>query len=107
MPRKSASPSTESHDQLLEQFQSLVSDTERLLQESASLAGDQAETLREQIRTSLGKARDTLKGTEDVLQKRGKAALEATEGYVQSNPWQTLGIAAAIGMLIGMLICRR
>jgi ElaB/YqjD/DUF883 family membrane-anchored ribosome-binding protein len=38
---------------------------------------------------------------------RGKAALDATEDYVQSHPWQTLGIAAAIGLLLGMLISRR
>lgn len=96
-----------SQDQLLEEFQALVSDTERLLQHSASLAGDQAEVLREQIRSSLGRARNTLHNSEDALQIRGKAALDATEGYVQSHPWQTLGVAAAIGLLLGMLTSRR
>lgn len=96
-----------SQDQLLEEFQALVSDTERLLQHSASLAGDQAEVLREQIRSSLGRARNTLHNAEDALQIRGKAALDATEGYVQSHPWQTLGVAAAIGLLLGMLTSRR
>ncbi|WXL27363.1 YqjD family protein [Ectopseudomonas mendocina] len=107
MPRKSASSATDSQNQLIEQFQSLVADTEKLLQESADLAGDQAEGLREQLRNSLGKARDALKGTEESLKERGKAAIDATEGYVQSNPWQTIGIAAAIGVLIGLLIGRR
>lgn len=96
-----------SREQLLEEFQALVSDTERLLQHSASLAGDQAEELREQIRSSLGRARGTLHNAEDALHARGKATLEATEGYVQTHPWQTLGIAAAIGLLLGMLISRR
>ena len=107
MPRKSASSANAAQDKLLEQFQSLVSDTEKLLQESADLAGDQAESLREQLRSSLSKARDALKGTEESLKERGKAAIDATEGYVQSNPWQTIGIAAAIGVLIGLLIGRR
>jgi ElaB/YqjD/DUF883 family membrane-anchored ribosome-binding protein len=31
----------------------------------------------------------------------------ATEDYVQTHPWQTIGIAAGIGILIGMLISRR
>jgi ElaB/YqjD/DUF883 family membrane-anchored ribosome-binding protein len=105
MSRKKSIPA--SQDQLLEEFQALVSDTERLLQQSASLAGDQAEALREQIRSSLGRARSTLHNVEDALQVRGKAALDATEDYVQSHPWQTLGIAAAIGLLLGMLISRR
>lgn len=100
-------PITSSSDQLLDEFQALVRDTESLLQHSASLAGEQAEELRDQIRTSLGRARSTLHNAEDALQQRGKAALQATEGYVQTHPWQTLGIAAAIGLLLGMLITRR
>jgi ElaB/YqjD/DUF883 family membrane-anchored ribosome-binding protein len=96
-----------SQDQLLEEFQALVRDTEQLLQHSASLAGEQAEELREQIRSSLGRARTTLHNAEGALLERGKAAVQATEGYVQTHPWQTLGVAAAIGLLLGMLITRR
>ena len=105
MTRKTPTPS--SQDQLLEEFQALVRDTERLLQHSASLAGEQAEELREQIRSSLGRARSTLHNAEDALQQRGKAALDATAGYVQSHPWQSLGIAAGIGLLLGLLMSRR
>lgn len=96
-----------SQDQLLEEFQALVRDTEQLLQHSASLAGEQAEELREQIRDSLGRARTTLHNAEGALLERGKAAVQVTEGYVQTHPWQTLGVAAAIGLLLGMLISRR
>ena len=45
MPRKNATPS--SQDALLEDFQALVSDTEKLLQHTASLAGEQAEALQQ------------------------------------------------------------
>ncbi|WP_339461919.1 DUF883 family protein [Pseudomonas sp. EA_105y_Pfl2_R69] len=96
-----------SQDQLLEEFQALVRDTEQLLQHSASLAGEQAEELREQIRGSLDRARTTLHNAEGALLERGKAAVQVTEGYVQTHPWQTLGVAAAIGLLLGMLISRR
>ena len=96
-----------SQDQLLEEFQALVRDTEQLLQHSASLAGEQAEELREQIRDSLNRARTTLHNAEGALLERGKAAVQVTEGYVQTHPWQTLGVAAAIGLLLGMLISRR
>ena len=64
MARKTAKTAQEI---LMEDFQALVSDTERLLQHSASLAGDQAEELREQIRSSLGRARGTLHNAEAAL----------------------------------------
>ncbi|WP_339409814.1 DUF883 family protein [Pseudomonas sp. EA_35y_Pfl2_R5] len=100
-------PQSSNSDQLINEFKALVRDTESLLQHSASLAGEQAEELRNQIRGSLGRARSTLHNAEDALHERGKAAINATEGYVQTHPWQTLGIAAAIGLLLGMLISRR
>ena len=81
MPRKAATPSTK--DALLDEFQALVSDTEKLLQHSASLAGEQAEALRDDIRSSLDRARDTLHKAESGLREQGKIAVDATEDYVQ------------------------
>ncbi|MDB5983062.1 MAG: hypothetical protein JWQ69_4077 [Pseudomonas sp.] len=92
---------------LLSDFQTLVSDTEKLLEHSATLAGDQADELREQIHESLLKARETLQLTEESLRQRGKAAVAATEDYVQTNPWQSVGIAAGVGFLLGLLATRR
>ncbi|ROM93465.1 YqjD family protein [Pseudomonas brassicacearum] len=92
---------------LMEDFQTLVSDTERLLEHTATLAGDQADELRSQIHESLQRARETLKLTEDSLRQRGQEAVTATEDYVQANPWQAVGIAAGVGFLIGLLTTRR
>lgn len=92
---------------LMEDFRTLVSDTERLLDHTATLAGDQADELRSQIHETLLRARDTLKLTEDSVRERGQAAVIATEEYVQANPWQSVGIAAGVGFLIGLLATRR
>ncbi|MET1081038.1 MAG: DUF883 family protein [Pseudomonas sp.] len=94
-------------DELLDDFQTLVSDTEKLLQHSASLAGEQAEELREHIRNTLGRARDSLRDAEGSVREQGKAAVQATETYVQTHPWQSISFAAAIGLLLGLLISRR
>lgn len=92
---------------LKEDFQTLVKDTERLLDHTATLAGDQADELRGQIHETLLRARETLKLTEDSVRERGQAAVTATEEYVQANPWQSVGIAAGVGFLIGLLATRR
>lgn len=98
---------TPSMDPLLADFQALVQDTEKLLQQSASLAGDQAEGLREQIQASLVRARKTLNANQESMHKCCKAGVEATEHYVQEHPLQSLGLCAGIGFLLGMLIARR
>ena len=92
---------------LMADFQILVADTEKLLEHTASLAGEQADELRGQINESLLRARETLKLTEESLRERGKVAVVATEDYVQTNPWQSVGIAAGVGFLIGLLATRR
>ncbi|MGF6591180.1 DUF883 family protein [Pseudomonas sp. 2835] len=94
-------------DILMADFQALVRDTEKLLEHTATLAGDQADDLREQIHDSLLRARETLQLTQESVRERGQAALTATEDYVQSNPWQSIGIAAGVGFLIGLLATRR
>ncbi|MFK8330092.1 YqjD family protein [Pseudomonas sp. BJa5] len=92
---------------LMADFQTLVRDTEKLLEHTATLAGDQADEMRSQIHDSLLRARETLQLTQDSMRERGQAALTATEDYVQSNPWQSIGIAAGVGFLIGLLANRR
>ncbi|PIB49475.1 hypothetical protein AOA57_10605 [Pseudomonas sp. 2588-5] len=92
---------------LMADFQTLVTDTERLLDDTKVLAGDQADELRAKIHDTLLQARETLKQTEDSLRERGQVAVTATEDYVQANPWQSVGIAAGVGFLIGLLATRR
>ncbi|CAD5377635.1 conserved hypothetical protein [Pseudomonas sp. OF001] len=96
-----------SMDPLLADFQALVQDTEKLLQQSASLAGEQAEGLRAQLQASLGRARRSLQANEESLEQCCKAGVEATEHYVQAHPLQSLGLCAGLGFLLGLLVARR
>lgn len=38
---------------------------------------------------------------------QAKAAAKAADDYVRANPWQAVGISAAVGVIVGMLITRR
>jgi ElaB/YqjD/DUF883 family membrane-anchored ribosome-binding protein len=38
---------------------------------------------------------------------RSKDAARATDVYVKENPWQSAGIAAGVGLLVGLLISRK
>ena len=93
-------------DVLTADFQTLVRDTEKLLAHTASLAGDQADELRAQIQDSLSKAREALQVTKENAAERGKEAMATAEVYIQDKPWQSIGIAAGVGFLIGLLATR-
>ncbi|MBF8722709.1 MULTISPECIES: DUF883 family protein [Pseudomonas] len=100
-------PAKTAQELLMDDFQALVRDTEKLLADTANLAGDQADALREQLHERLTQARESLHSTQDSVRERGQAALGSAEQYVQENPWQAIGIAAGVGLLIGLLANRR
>ncbi len=94
-------------EELVAEFQALIADTEKLLENTASLAGAEADELRLHIHDSLKRARDTLQLTEHSVRERAEEAIATTEAYVQQNPWQSVGIAAGVGFLLGLLASRR
>jgi ElaB/YqjD/DUF883 family membrane-anchored ribosome-binding protein len=48
-----------------------------------------------------------LDDAEAVLVDKTKLAARATDDFVKENPWQAVGIAAGIGVLLGIIIGRR
>lgn len=91
---------------LIEEFHTLIGDTERLLKHTQATAGDQTEELRGKINANLSRAKEMLKEQEISLRDQGQAAIQCTEEYVHTHPWQSIGIAAGVGFLLG-LITRR
>lgn len=39
--------------------------------------------------------------------KKAREAADATDEYVHDNPWQSVGVAAAVSFLLGLLVSRR
>lgn len=91
---------------LIEEFQTLIGDTERLLKYTQDTAGAQAQELRSRITANITRAQGMLKERQGSLNSQSQAAIQCTEEYVHTHPWQSLGIAAGVGFLLG-LIARR
>jgi ElaB/YqjD/DUF883 family membrane-anchored ribosome-binding protein len=85
----------------------VVADAEELLRASAGQAGEKVAVARERIQTSLAAARIKLSDAEQAVRERSKEAANATDEFVHDQPWKAVGIAAGIGLVIGLLIGRR
>ena len=94
-------------DKLVQDFRAVVADAEELLKATASQAGEKVAVARERIQDSLHVAKVKLAEAEDIVVQRGKQAARATDDYVRDNPWQAVGVAAGVGLVIGLLIGRR
>ena len=96
-----------SKEKLVADVKVVVADAEELLRATASQAGEKVAAARERIQASLATAKVKLTDAERVLVDKTKDAAKATDEYVRENPWQAVGIAAAAGLVLGVLISRR
>ena len=96
-----------SREKLATDLKVVIADAEELLRATAGQVGEKAVVARERIQESLRVAKDKLARAEEVMVDKTKAAARATDDYVHDHPWGAVGIAAAVGLVIGMLISRR
>ncbi len=101
------SPVEVSRDQLVEDFFRVVADAEALLQATAGQSGDELTAMRASMQESLTAARERLDKARDSVVRKGYAAAQATDTYVHDNPWSAIGVAAGVGLLVGVLGWRR
>ena len=96
-----------SKDKLVADLKIVVADAEELLRATATQAGEKVGVARERIQASLASARVKLIEAERALADRTREAAKVADEYVHENPWQAVGIAAAVGLVLGVLISRR
>ncbi len=93
--------------QLLNDFKALVADAEALLDATANQGGEAVAQIRAQAQDSLAQAKTNLMDVQDELPAKAKAVAADADAYVHEKPWHSVGIAAGLGLLIGLLISRR
>ena len=98
---------TANKDRLVSDLKVVISDTEELLRATAGAAGEKAGELRERIAIRLRDAKERLADIEAAVVYKTKAAARATDDFVHEDPWKAVGVAAAIGLTLGVLIGRR
>lgn len=94
-------------EQLMDDLHTVIRDAEGLLKATASQTGEKVQEFRERAEESVRQAKERLAGVEEEALRRAKELADDAEVYVRANPWQSVGIAAGVGLLLGLLIARR
>jgi ElaB/YqjD/DUF883 family membrane-anchored ribosome-binding protein len=94
-------------DEVAANFKEVVADTEALLKATANQGGEKLAEIRAKAEKSLSVVKAKMSETEAELLAKTKAAAKATDEYVHENPWNAIGVAAGVGILIGFFIGRR
>ena len=94
-------------DKLLDDLRTVVSDAEQWLRQGSHLTGEELLAAKDKFERTLRIAKDDIIKFEEALVAKTKEAAKATDEYVHENPWTSVGIGAAAGLVVGLLIARR
>lgn len=98
---------TVTKEQLISDFKVVIADAEALIRATANQGGEAVVNLRAKAEESLAAAKVKLADAQDALVEKGRVAAKATDDYVHEKPWHAVGIAAGVGLVVGLLIGRR
>jgi ElaB/YqjD/DUF883 family membrane-anchored ribosome-binding protein len=98
---------THAKEKLAADFRSVMDDIDSLMSATTNKAEGEVTALRARIRDRLEGAKERVVDAQHEAVERARKVAGATDDYVHSHPWQSIGAAAALGLAIGVLIGRR
>ena len=102
-----ADMNTVQKDKLMGDLRVVIADAEELLRMTADQAGEGAADIRGRVEAKMEQAKVELLHLQVAAVAKARAAGHATDEFVHENPWKSIGIAAGVGLVVGLLISRR
>jgi len=103
METRSAEEIESSTEKLLKDLKAVVRDGEELLKAGAQDLTERGMAARERLAAALEVAKETRR----KLQERAVNGARSTDRIIREYPYQSIGIAFGVGMLVGLLANRR
>jgi len=98
---------TQSRDKLQRDLAQAIDDAEALIRLTAEQTGERIDAARDRAKASLGQAKRELGRIQADALEQSKRAVSTVDDFVRTHPWQALGAAALVGVVVGALIARR
>lgn len=90
-------------DRLVSDLKRIVRDSEELLHTTKDAVGDKAQEIRERLTDALDATKRTCRDLEDKAIEGAKAA----DKTIRDHPYQSIGVAFGVGLLIGVLVTKK
>jgi ElaB/YqjD/DUF883 family membrane-anchored ribosome-binding protein len=104
---KRATATEPTFDALVDEFRALVGSMEDVFSAAADSSGEKLTELKGQAEANLMKAKATLGDMERRAARKTRVIAAHSDDYVHQSPWTAIGIAATVGLLLGVLIGRK
>lgn len=94
-------------EHLRAELKNLADTLEEVLTTSGEKSKSELDKLRSKAQSALKDTRARLGDSGDRIAQSTREAAERTDVYVRDNPWTSVGIGAAVGVVLGVLLTRR
>jgi ElaB/YqjD/DUF883 family membrane-anchored ribosome-binding protein len=94
-------------DKLMDGLKTAIGEAETYINDASAQVSDTASEVRSRFEDTLRTAKTDLRKLEDSVIARSHEVAETANVYVSEHPWKSVGLGAAIGVLLGVLISRR
>lgn len=98
---------TSSKDKLVSDLKEVINDAEILVKETTGDLSNKAKEARTRLNSQLDTAKVQLKEWEGVVREKAVEGAKETDRVIREHPYESLGVAFGIGLLIGILINRK
>lgn len=89
------------------EFNNFVSDVEDLIKATTHLTGEDLTKAKAKLNERIASAKESATEIGESLANRARKTAETTNTYVHEQPWNAVGVGAALGLVVGYLLARR
>jgi len=107
LPHPESSASQLAQERVLADLKALAADTRDLLQATAGDLTEKTKEARARVTAALERAKTSYSEMQDQSIESAKAAAKKADETIRANPYQSIGIALVVGLLVGALWRRK
>jgi len=89
------------------EYHNFLSDIEDLIKATTSLTGEDLVHAKAILSARIHAAKESVEEAGSAIADKARKSAAATNSYVHENPWQSIGIGAALGLILGVVVARR
>lgn len=92
---------------LTREFHNVFADIEDLIKRTTSLSGEDLALAKDKLNEKVAEARGSVAEMGDLIAEQARRATKRTNRYLHQHSLLTLGVSAAVGMVVGFVLARR
>lgn len=93
-------------NRIMTDLKMLADDAQSLLQATAGDVSDKVKAARDRLGAALERAKSTCQNVQDQTIATARAAAKKADTVIRDHPYESMGVAFGVGLLIGVLVAR-